>query len=78
MAENELTLMLEANKALALRFVNEIAKGMNGARPALIDDLVTPDYVDHDAPADQAPPQGVKRTLAAVGTGLGKFKRHHR
>jgi predicted ester cyclase len=70
-----MALMLEANRALVLRFVDEIANGVNGQKPPRIDDLVAPDFVDHDAPSDQAPgPEGVKRTLAAVGTGLGNFR----
>jgi hypothetical protein len=56
--------VLEQNKSLVCRFVDEM---LNKQNPAVVDELVTPDFVDHDAPPEQIPgPAGVKRTLEIV------------
>ena len=66
--------MLEENKALVFRFVDEM---LNKQNPAVIDELVAPDFVDHDAPADQDPgPAGVQRTLRNVQSSLIDFQVH--
>ena len=60
--------VLEENKALVLRFVDEM---LNRQNLAVIDELIAPGCVDHDAPPDQVPgPEGVKRTLQAVRNSL--------
>jgi len=62
----------EQNKSLVLTFVDEM---LNKRNPAIIDELISPDFVDHDAPADQAPgPEGVKRTLAMVHGSLSNLR----
>lgn len=64
----ETHLMLEENKSLVRRFVDEM---LNRRNPAVIDELVAPDFVDHDAPAGQAPgPEGVKKALEEVERSL--------
>jgi predicted ester cyclase len=64
--------VLEQNKFLIYRFVDQM---LNKRNPDVIDELVAPDFVDHDAPPGQAPgPEGVKRTLEAVETALGDFR----
>ena len=63
--------MSEQNKSLVCRFVDEM---LNRQNPAVIDELVSPDFVDHDAPPDQATgPEGVKLTLAMVQRSLSDF-----
>lgn len=64
--------MLERNKSLVCRFVDEM---LNRWNPAVIDELVAPDFVDHDAPPEQTPgPEGVKLTLSAVQRSLTDFR----
>lgn len=64
--------MLEQNKSLVCRFVDEM---LNKRNPDIIDELVAPDFVDHDAPPDQAPgPIGVQRTLEVVLSSLTDFR----
>lgn len=64
--------MLEQNKSLVCRFIDQI---LNKQNPEVIDELVAPDFVDHDAPADQTPgPEGIKRTLEAVHSLLADFR----
>jgi len=63
---------LEQNKSLVCRFVDQM---LNQRNLDVIDELVAPDFVDHDAPPDQSPgPDGVKRTLEAVQTALADFR----
>lgn len=62
----------ERNKSLVCRFVDQM---MNKGNLEVIDELIAPDFVDHDAPADQtAGPEGVKRTLEAVHKSLTDFR----
>jgi predicted ester cyclase len=66
--------MLEANKSLLCRFVDEITSWLNGKRPLHLENLVTPAFIDHDAPPGQVPgPEGILHTLAAVGSSLADF-----
>jgi steroid delta-isomerase-like uncharacterized protein len=54
--------MIEANKAISRRFVEEI---FNAGRLEVADELVTPDFVGHD-PASPEPiigPEGMKRNI---------------
>jgi len=64
--------MSEENKSLVVRFVEEM---LNRQNPAIIEELIAPDFVDHDAPPGQtAGPEGVKRTLKLVRECLGDFE----
>jgi predicted ester cyclase len=43
--------------------------------PEVIDELVGPDFADHDAPLDQIPgPEGIKRTLETIHSSLAGFR----
>lgn len=58
--------MAEANKRTAQRFFDEVFS--QGTLEGL-DDLVAPDYVNHDAPPGTPPgPQGVRPLIAAYRT----------
>jgi predicted ester cyclase len=51
----------ETNKALIRRIFEE---GMNGGRPAVYDETIAPDYVNHDLPAPAPGPEGFKIVTA--------------
>ena len=56
--------VLEQNKSLIRRFVDEM---VNKGNPAIIDEVIASNLIDHDAPPDQTPgPEGVRRTLEVV------------
>ena len=64
--------MLEENKALVCRFVDEM---INRRNLAVIDELLAPDFVDHDAPPGQNPgPEGVRNSLEQVQKSLADFR----
>lgn len=55
---------LDRNKMLVRCFVETL---LNEQNPGLIDDFLTADFVDHNAPPEQPPgPAGVKRVLERV------------
>ena len=55
---------LERNKTLVRRFIEKL---LNEQDPGAIDDFLTTDFVDHNAPPEQPPgPKGVKRVLERV------------
>ena len=63
--------MLEQNKSLIRRFVDEM---VNKGNLAIIDEVIASNFIDHDAPPDQTPGQeGVRRTLEAVHRSLTHF-----
>ena len=52
---------LERNKTLVRTFIEKL---INEQNPAAIDDFLTADFVDHNAPPEQPPgPEGVRRVL---------------
>jgi len=64
--------VLEENKALVCRFVDEM---LNRRDPAVIDELLASDFVDHDAPPDQNPgPEGVRNSREQVQESLADFR----
>ena len=64
--------MLEQNKSLVRRFVDEM---LNKGSTAVVDELIAADFIDHDAPPDQVPgPEGVKRSLLMVRESLHDFR----
>ncbi len=59
----------EANKALARRFIEEVA---NAGNLAVIDELVTPDFIEHEALPPGVPPgiEGLKAFFAEWRSGF--------
>lgn len=63
---------LDQNKMLVRRFVERIIAERN---PALIDEFLTANFIDHNAPPEQLPgPEGVKRVLTRVLSVLADFR----
>jgi predicted ester cyclase len=50
----------EANKALVQRLINEWW-GKNTPAPSVADELIGPDFIDHDNPGQMPGPEGVKQ-----------------
>lgn len=64
--------MVEENKRLVLRFVDQM---LNRQNLAVVDEVLSPDYIDHDAPPGQpVGPEGVKQTFRLVRECLEDFK----
>ena len=55
--------MSDQNKAVARRFLDQV---FNSARPEVIDELFSHDYVDHSAPPSQPPGPGGARQMYDV------------
>lgn len=67
--------MSEENKAYYRRFIDEI---INKKNVALIDELVAPDYVEHDViPGLPANRDGLKQLMGMMFSGFGPPD-HHR
>jgi predicted ester cyclase len=54
---------IENNKALYRRFIQE---AFNSERLDIVDELLLPDYLNHDAPAVSSGREGVKQIISMV------------